>query len=242
MKAIPLIRKRDKAIVAHTLVDDEDFEHLNQFTWRKSNGYPRRVENGNRFSLHLVVAERAGLDLSKTIDHINRLPLDNRRCNLRSATQQQQTRNRGTRSDSNSGVKGVRWKKKDRRWQAKIKVNGQETHLGQFVDLNEAAQVRKAAEEKYFEEFAHVLDDPTSIHEITDSEPWDMNEQKYRAQIKVDGVTTILGYFDDPEDATRVRKAAEEQHYGEFEPTTKKSLRNTPRNTEFDSFSIGGAK
>jgi hypothetical protein len=242
MKEIPLIRKCDKAVVAHAVVDDEDFEHLNQFTWRKGNGYPKRVENGKHISLHLVVAERAGLDLSKTIDHINRLPLDNRRCNLRPATKQQQAFNRGTRSDSKSGVKGVHWKKKHSRWEARIKVNGEYTYLGYFVDLNEAIQIRKAAEKKYFKEFASILDPPSSIHEITNSEPWDMSEQKYRAQIKVDGVTTILGYFDDPEDAARVRKEAEERYYGEFAPYPKPKLENTPPNTDSTLFSIEGAK
>jgi len=88
------------------VVDYEDSELVRKFRWSYSCGYVRvtkirRTSNGTRkretHFLHNILAGRIeqGLRHEKTIDHYNRIRLDNRRANLCFATKQEQNRNRG---------------------------------------------------------------------------------------------------------------------------------------------------
>ncbi len=87
------------------------------------------------------------------VDHINGNRDDNRISNLRLATSSQQMCNTRIRSDNTSGVKGVSRHFRGK-WAAEIKMNGKKKFLGLFDDLQSAARVRKAAEERYHGEFA----------------------------------------------------------------------------------------
>jgi hypothetical protein len=155
------LRRKDYTIVGHTLVDDEDFEHLDRWAWRLAHkGYAGRRENGKLISLHNVVAELAGMDMTNTIDHISRDKLDNRRSNLRPATAQQQNWNQGIRTNNTSGVTGVDWIARQRKWRARIRINGKNLHLGLFDDLQDAKRARRAAELEHFEEFTPTMERP----------------------------------------------------------------------------------
>lgn len=81
------------------------------------------------------------------IDHINGNTLDNRICNLRDVTRQDNCKNRTIRSDSKSGVNGVRFQ--NGKWVARITHNGKRITLGSFEDLEQAKIARREAEEKY---------------------------------------------------------------------------------------------
>lgn len=83
------------------------------------------------------------------IDHINGVITDNRWCNLRSVTRQENDRNRAVRRDSASGVMGVRWNSRAGRWVARITVAGHRMNLGYFRDLDDAIAARKSAEAKH---------------------------------------------------------------------------------------------
>lgn len=83
------------------------------------------------------------------IDHINHIRNDNRWCNLREATYQENQRNRTNPKNNKSGVCGVRWREKRNRWSSQIKVNRKAKHLGSFTDKFEAICARKSAENKY---------------------------------------------------------------------------------------------
>ena len=80
------------------------------------------------------------------IDHINGYKADNRIANLRDVSgtvnMQNQTRSQ---KNSTSGYRGVMWDKRDRRWRAKIKVNGQSQHIGYFKSAEEARAAYLAA-------------------------------------------------------------------------------------------------
>ena len=47
---------------------------------------------------------------------------------------------------------------------------------------------------------------------------WSTGRQKWRAQIMVRGKHIHLGYFDDEDEAARVRRAATSEHFGAFSP------------------------
>lgn len=69
----------------------------------------------------------------ESIDHINGIKDDNRICNLRSVTNQENAFNR-------TKAKGYYWNKRDKKWQANIKLNGKSINLGYFITEEEARQ------------------------------------------------------------------------------------------------------
>lgn len=83
------------------------------------------------------------------IDHINGIRDDNRWINLRDVPQVDNGRNQKRKSTNTSGITGVSWWEKRKKWQAYIKVDGIRIHLGLFSDFDTAASVRKSAEQKY---------------------------------------------------------------------------------------------
>ena len=144
------------------IVDDEDFEMLSRFKWcaRKSDGgllwYACRKEriNGRQHQqqMHrLILNAPAGL----FCDHINGNGLDNRRCNIRLATPQQNGMNQRVHAKSKTGFKGVTVSTCGK-YQAQIKVNGKLIYLGSFADKTSAAIVYNEAAIKYHGEFANL--------------------------------------------------------------------------------------
>lgn len=88
------------------------------------------------------------------VDLINGDRGDDRWANLREATYSQNNQNMTIRSDNTSGVKGVGWNKRQGKWHARVKVNGQLFHCGYFDSLEEAQQARNAKAALVHGEFA----------------------------------------------------------------------------------------
>jgi len=78
----------------------------------------------------------------------------NTRANLRIATNAQNQHNSRQRSDNTSGTKGVSWYKRDRKWQAKIKVDRKLYHLGFFSRIEDAAAAYARASQELHGEFS----------------------------------------------------------------------------------------
>ena len=83
------------------------------------------------------------------VDHINHIRDDNRLSNLRFVTRSDNNRNKSRDSRNTTGVMGVYYQRVRRKYEARIIVDGMNIYLGEFVTLEEAAKVRKAAEIKY---------------------------------------------------------------------------------------------
>ena len=92
------------------------------------------------------------------IDHINGDRSDNRWCNLRLATQEQNSANQGIRANNKSGVKGVSWDKKKQMWVAMITKGRVQKFLGYFRTIPEAAAARRAAETEHHGGYARQGD------------------------------------------------------------------------------------
>lgn len=90
--------------------------------------------DGSRMMLYLH-ATLTGYDMT---DHVDGDGLNNRRSNLRPATQVQNLWNQRKPVNNTSGFKGVSWNKEKARWRAQIRFNGPRVHLGYF-DTPEAA-------------------------------------------------------------------------------------------------------
>lgn len=142
------------------MVDDSDFESLNQFKWyahrdsrAPNNFYAQRnvwLPNGKQGTIKMD----AVLMGAKDVDHADGNGLNNQRDNLRCASRSQQAANRKLRTDNTSGFRGVRWAKG--RWRAVIGFETKIFHLGYFSDPVAAAHAYDRAAKKYFGEFARL--------------------------------------------------------------------------------------
>lgn len=107
--------------------------------------------NGKRLLAHRVAwALHYGV-WPKCIDHINGVGTDNRICNLRDVTHTENMRNMRLFSTNKTGVCGVCYDSKRKKFRASIVVNGKQRHVGYFNSLDEAKKHReKASEENGF--------------------------------------------------------------------------------------------
>lgn len=137
------------------LIDSPDLDLWQSFSWNfnKQHENKLRVVNNKRQYLHRLIGARMGFDMSKQVDHINGNPLDNRRSNLRPATNQQNNCNRGTQKNNTSGHKGVSWRQDAQKWRSRIKVNGSMVSLGYFVKFDDAVAAYREAAIKYHGDF-----------------------------------------------------------------------------------------
>lgn len=109
-------------------VDDSDFDVLSQYSWYLCRGYAvttigKRPNRRNLYMHRLIMGEPKGLQ----IDHINRVPLDNQRSNLRICTQAENAKNRGIykKSKNNtSGIAGVTFIKRENKWRVSFQKDG----------------------------------------------------------------------------------------------------------------------
>jgi hypothetical protein len=156
--------KGPKSSALSAIVDDDDFEFLSQFKWNiTGKGHVGRTvrffENGRRRKaviwMHRVVMERAGYKIDGfQVDYINLNKVDNRKENLRIATNQLNQANRPPGRNNSSGIKGVNWNAWHQKWLARIGVSRKRIYLGMFSDIKEARLAYREAAVKHFGEFA----------------------------------------------------------------------------------------
>lgn len=133
--------------------DPEDYDKIKDYTWsdRWRNGYHElRAWDSNleqMIWMHWLIA-------GKEYDHKDRDPMNNRKSNLRKATQEQQSQNRKKTNRNNSGVVGVCYDKKQNYWRVYISINKNQVQLGCFINKEDAIITRLKAEAKYYGEFA----------------------------------------------------------------------------------------
>lgn len=137
------------------LFDKEDFDLIRSHCWRENvtSGYiVTSLNNQTNYPLHRLIMK---LENTQLIDHINRDRVDNRKCNLRICTVQQNNFNKNNKNNFSSGHKGVGWNKLLNKWEVYIQKNYKRYRLGYFSDLNEAIKIREQAEDKYFGDFSY---------------------------------------------------------------------------------------
>jgi len=203
MKTITLVGGRK------TLVDDADFEYLSQFKWYffSSTGYAWTPINKKTVLLHhLLLPLQKGL----VTDHINRIKLDNRRCNLRRVTQSENVLNARLHKRNISGVRGITLTR-DKTWRVFVQRSGVTYTLGCYKTVNEGRSVLSAFLE------CGVL--PPAIRPTTRNKAgvrgvlFDTVRQRWAVYVRGhDGRSRNLGRFDLKEDAV-----ARATHYYEHE-------------------------
>lgn len=144
------------------LVDDEDYEYLNQFKWhaasnsKRKNYYARHtIYNKNGKSVDILMHRIIlGVQDNYQIDHIDGNCLNNQKLNLRIYTNSQNNRNKPARADNKIGLKGVF--KKGKKWAAKIYLQNKQIYLGSYKTAIDAASAYDTAAKKYFGDFAKL--------------------------------------------------------------------------------------
>lgn len=166
----------DEPLTQDTLVDLLHYdEEAGEFFWRKdgargarghvkagkragslhrSSGYRMLKINGRRYSEHrLAWFYVHGQWPAGDLDHVDGARANNRIVNLREASRSQNIFNSKL-VRSSSGVRGVTWNKRERRWKANLKKDQQVIHLGTFETLPDAIAARAEAAKRHFGDFA----------------------------------------------------------------------------------------
>ena len=112
-------------------------------------GYARIKINGQSYAAHRLAWLYVYGEWPNCIDHINRDRGDNRICNLRSVSHAENMKNLSMMRSNTSGITGVAWHKRDKKWAANIGASDRLEHLGYFDSLLDACSARKSAEIKY---------------------------------------------------------------------------------------------
>ena len=138
--------------------DIEDYDKIKNYYWAiDDNGYIRSSKSINnkskRIYLHRIILGLKDNDHLKA-DHANRLKYDNRKSNLRLATNSQNSANQKVSKNNTSGFLGIFLDKRSKKWCAKIKKNRKDHFLGYFEDLDDAVFARLKAEKELFGEFS----------------------------------------------------------------------------------------
>lgn len=211
-----------------TLVDESDYEWASKFRWFRSTcGYAYRQgwngpsKNGDHWViwLHRQINDTPP---HKITDHINRIRLDNRRSNLRSANGRQNSANQGKGKGVNisSPLKGVSYHPSTRLWRARA-GDGSETTYHK-TEQQAALDYNRMATE-LFGEFAALNVLPEGI-KPTVRKPkssqyrgvhWHNGKKRWRAVIDPAGKGIHLGSFRNEIDAAIRYNEAAKLHFGD---------------------------
>ena len=151
MKRIPLTQGQI------ALVDDEDFDWLNQWKWRFDGRYVVRtitISFKTRITIWMHRFIMSTSD-SRLCDHINHNTLDNQRHNLRNVNNFQSAMNRRIHKNNKSGYKGV-VRRGNNSWRATVDFKGKHVFCRTFPSAIDAAKAYDENALKWHGEFAYL--------------------------------------------------------------------------------------
>lgn len=126
-------------------IDKDVYDTVKDFCWGNTKlNYIYTNINKRRVYLHRFIMSPTD---NMVVDHINHDTTDNRKCNLRVCTQQENTRNKSS--------EGVSKRYDTNRWEAYVFMKNKKIHLGYYATKEEALKARKDGEKKYYKEFAY---------------------------------------------------------------------------------------
>lgn len=222
------------------IVDDEDFEYLNQWKWHVSMSsssndyYAKRTQHLGMFNgekkqksiqMHRLIMNAPK---GKVVDHINHDTLDNRKENLRIVSTRQNLQNKKRKMSSK--YPGVSWSKSVKKWRADININGKLEHLGTFHDEKTAAKAYEMAQRlfchenlvcKQFKDASYTICEKFSpIWKIRYTSKyrgvsWERSSRKWKASLVIKGKQKTLGRFINEKEAAKAYERACRELIGE---------------------------
>jgi hypothetical protein len=148
------------------IVDDEDYEYLNQWKWfivkSRNTYYARRNIKDKNGKILVLNMHRVIMNASKLmqVDHFDHNGLNNQKHNLKLCTNSENQMNRegwGKKRYKGVSVKISYYKGKEyAQIRARITVSGKNIHLGNFNTEAEAALAYNNAALKYHKQFARL--------------------------------------------------------------------------------------
>lgn len=136
-----------------TLVSPEDARFIQERAWSARKGRRTFYAVSDGVRLHRAIMDASDDD---QIDHKSGNGLDNRRENLREATNQQNAHNGPSHRDSTSKYKGVSWYAPYQKWRSSIYIDKKQKCLGYFEDEELAALLYDHAAIAHFGDFARL--------------------------------------------------------------------------------------
>lgn len=135
------------------ILDEEDYERFKLHKVSKTSlGYINIYIKGE-----LKLMQQAVTDFKFSIvDHINGIPWDCRKENLRECTVSQNQQNAGISTRNTSGQKGVRWDKDAKKWRVQFNYNGKTIKVGDFADYDFAVKLYRNYVSKYHKQFTRL--------------------------------------------------------------------------------------
>lgn len=139
--------------------DLEDYDLIKDYCWNiDKDGYVvssliKSDGNKSTVKFHRIVTN---CPEGMVVDHKYHNNNDNRKENLRICTNAQNGMNSKIKSNNTSGITGVSFDKRNKKWMAHIGINYKTIFLGYFDSIDDATKARKGAEKKYFGEYAPI--------------------------------------------------------------------------------------
>ena len=121
----------------------------------EKTGYCRNRINGKQYASHRLIYLYHHGYLPEFIDHIDNNPLNNRIENLREATAAQNQYNKKINKNNTSGVKGVHWHVRNKKWQVQLRIDGKPKSFGSYHDIEVAKFIAETMRHKYHGQFAN---------------------------------------------------------------------------------------
>lgn len=140
-------------------IDSDMLEKIESISfYRCRQGYKNEyLMDSKGIKLHeYLFPHKDGLE----VDHINLDTFDNRRCNIRYCSHQQNQINQPLQKNNTSGVSGVSWYAPRNKYRARIKISQREIHLGYYKTFIEAVQARNVGMSCMFGEYGRYNDVP----------------------------------------------------------------------------------
>ncbi len=139
-----------KRVVDYAIVDACDYGRFRHLRWyRSGRGYAVRHNHGDGPRNIFLHREILKAPPGRQVDHINGVRLDDRRTNLRLATNAENAQNRTLSPKNSSGYRGVSWCRGRRKWEAYVRIDGKQRHLGYYGTAEEAAQAAERHRERH---------------------------------------------------------------------------------------------
>jgi len=160
------------------IIDANDLDRVIVRKWRLwKDRFFTGVQKPTSIS-QFIMGER--VNENTVIDHINHNPADNRKCNLRIITQQQNICNQALKTTNSTGIQGVWFDIARDKWSVEIKSNYVKCFLGRYDELEDACYARLIAEQIVFDEFRNSSNDNVLLPLANKSK----NKQQLSAYVK----------------------------------------------------------